>query len=154
MSPYLPPGVRRELCLPPDDLPAPDPDPTQAWTNATDPLDVSDDGAVVAQDALIIINQLNTLGPRALSGPRVGDYLDTNGDGFVSPIDALRVINAINDGTMRIPQAPASGAVTAVPEPSSVLADCLGLLLLYSTSRLPSGTWRHAFVVSPAPRLR
>lgn len=65
--------------------------------NLERPLDVTGDGQVVANDALVIINSLNAFGsvlvpPDSLGGP----YFDVDGDGIVAPNDALSVINYIN----------------------------------------------------------
>ena len=70
------------------------------WRNPENSLDVNEDQFVTPLDALLVINNLNARGPRALSDADVGlPYLDTNGDGFLSPIDALRVINGLNEST-------------------------------------------------------
>jgi hypothetical protein len=51
-------------------------------------------------DALLIINELNALGPRlfdqATPGTRPGPFLDVSGDGQLTPLDALLVINQLN----------------------------------------------------------
>jgi hypothetical protein len=70
------------------------------WHNAKLPLDVTDDGNIVAADALSVINYINAFraGPvpaGALIGP---EYYDTSADNFVAPNDALFVINFINAG--------------------------------------------------------
>src|ERR1051325_8729229 len=68
------------------------------WRNPVDALDVNGDGIVVPPDALVIINDLDSHGPRAL--PTQHDpsapFLDATGDQFVGPLDALRVINHLN----------------------------------------------------------
>jgi hypothetical protein len=64
-------------------------------TNALNVLDVDNDGVVSAQDALIIINQLNgTAQSASADAPR---YIDVDGDGALTAMDALRVINFINN---------------------------------------------------------
>jgi hypothetical protein len=66
------------------------------WQNPTKPFDVNNDGAVSPIDALLIINDLNSKGARALTvADASSPFIDVNGDGNVSPIDALQVINAI-----------------------------------------------------------
>jgi hypothetical protein len=87
------------------------------WNGAM-PEDVNNDRYVSPIDALLIINELNTGGSRALMGglvppgtvPDDGEhegegeggndpgqaYYDVNNDGYVSPIDSLLVINALN----------------------------------------------------------
>ncbi|MCA9212008.1 MAG: S8 family serine peptidase [Planctomycetales bacterium] len=74
--------------------------PVRAFTN-TEPLDANNDGSISPIDALVVINDLNTIGARALSVfadaallPK--SFVDVNGDNAVSPIDALMVINRLN----------------------------------------------------------
>ncbi len=62
-----------------------------AWNNLRNVLDVNDDGFITAIDALLIINELNSLGARSLiendmSGFR--RFIDVNDDGFVTALDA------------------------------------------------------------------
>jgi sugar lactone lactonase YvrE len=70
------------------------------WQNQRHPLDVNNDSRVEPVDVLVLVNDLNSLGPRRL--PIITDdvypppYLDTNGDWAVAPIDALLIINFIN----------------------------------------------------------
>jgi hypothetical protein len=71
------------------------------WQNAANPADVDGLGGVFPLDALVVINDLNANGPRALPIPpptadRPPPYLDVSGDDHVSPIDALIVINTLN----------------------------------------------------------
>ncbi len=73
-------------------------EPTFSWTNATNKLDVNNDTHVSPIDALLVVNELNTLGGHALptlTQPPTA-YLDTTEDGFVSPLDALLVINELS----------------------------------------------------------
>ena len=56
-------------------------------------LDVNGDGMLTPQDALIIINHLNSIGPSSAVGY---ERLDVNGDKAISPKDVLMVINALN----------------------------------------------------------
>ena len=122
-------GGSAGITLPPaSGMEEPQLDPTQSWTNPSDALDVNNDGFVAPQDAMILINDINGLGARPLTGPSLGNYLDTDGDGYLAPIDALRVINAVN--AERSPQAPLGFSVTAVPEPSTWV---LLLLMLVMT---------------------
>ena len=70
---------------------------TSSWQNAIDPLDVDGNRYITPLDALLIINELNGVGPRLLTGSApVGRYLDVNGDDWVTPMDALVVINRLN----------------------------------------------------------
>lgn len=69
------------------------------WQNLVNNLDVNDDGFITPLDALIVINDLNSLGPRLLPDPIPPEpefYIDVNGDGLVTPLDALIVINYLN----------------------------------------------------------
>jgi len=71
-----------------------------AWHHVVNRFDVNADDNVVPLDALIVINDLNTLGARSLPVPTSEllppPYLDVNGDGSISSIDALQVINELN----------------------------------------------------------
>ncbi len=68
-----------------------------SWTNPVESLDVNDDGLISPIDALIVINELNTVGPRQLDPPGAGEapppFVDTSGDGYASPIDALLILD-------------------------------------------------------------
>jgi hypothetical protein len=75
--------------------------------NPQRPQDVNGDGHVSPLDALIVINELNQGGPRAIAGSAAPEgeqsqstndsyFYDVNNDGFVSPLDALIVINTLN----------------------------------------------------------
>lgn len=77
------------------------------WQNKINPLNVNptsykdnDEGSVTALDALLIINELNSVGSHkldsevSLGGP--DKYLDVNGDEFVAPVDVVLVINYLN----------------------------------------------------------
>ncbi len=71
------------------------------WQNEREPLDVNADGRISPQDALIVINYLNTGRTRDLpsSGLVPPPFIDVNGDRRVSPQDALLVINRLNQGS-------------------------------------------------------
>ena len=66
------------------------------YQNATEPLDVTNDGNVVANDVLRIFNKFNTDGPTELTGDVGSSYYDVNGDGFLTALDAIRVIRHLN----------------------------------------------------------
>ena len=68
------------------------------FQNTVEPNDVNGDTFVSPQDALVVINKLNSDGSLALPGPREEGtpYYDVNGDSFVSPNDVLQVINSLN----------------------------------------------------------
>lgn len=76
------------------------------WQNPANRRDVNTDGRVTPIDALIIINDLVTNGPRDLSTPTATPlastgtptgvrYLDVNGDNRVTPLDLLNVVNLL-----------------------------------------------------------
>ncbi|MCA9144501.1 MAG: hypothetical protein KDB05_17010, partial [Planctomycetales bacterium] len=75
------------------------------WQNPVRAHDVNHNGMISPLDALIIINRLNSDGPRNLIAPTSLEgltdffYLDANGDHSVSPIDVLVIINLLNDRT-------------------------------------------------------
>jgi uncharacterized delta-60 repeat protein len=75
-----------------------DPVVVDAWKNPANPLDVNGDGEVAPIDSLIIINQLNSVGPGTLTGApgNPAYYYDTNGDGLLTSLDSLLVLNALN----------------------------------------------------------
>lgn len=87
-----------------------------SWTNPDKPLDVNDDTFISPIDALLVINELNSVaGPRQLTPPTAGrvppPYIDASQDGYVTSIDALLVLNHLN--------APPAGAVAARPVAAS-----------------------------------
>ena len=72
------------------------------WHNPKLASDVNGDGFVVAADALQVINELNTSGPRQLAAAE-GEtalvdvaFLDVNNDNNLSSVDALQVVNGLN----------------------------------------------------------
>ncbi len=101
--------------------------PSAGWQNLAEPADVNDDSFITPLDALLIINDLNTNGPRTLSQTVVTPppYLDVNGDGFLSPLDALVVINHLNT----VSQANASTSTHAEGEPSEEDSDVAAAVL-------------------------
>ncbi|MFP6618021.1 MAG: dockerin type I domain-containing protein, partial [Pirellulaceae bacterium] len=75
------------------------------WHNYVRATDVNHDGVTTPVDALVVINELNTGGPRNLalsdSGSPEGEttgrhFLDTNGDNHLTAADALGVIDVLN----------------------------------------------------------
>jgi hypothetical protein len=92
-------------------------EPTSPWTNPVDPLDVDNDTFVSPLDALLILNELNSVGARQIEPPSGSNgpppYIDTTGDGFVSPLDSLLVINRLNEINV------VQGPVDAVPASSN-----------------------------------
>lgn len=90
-----------------------------SWTNPDKPLDVNDDTFVSSIDALLVINELNSVaGPRQLTPPTAGrvppPYVDSSQDGYVTSIDALLVLNYLNTQP--------AAAVAARPVAASPLA--------------------------------
>jgi uncharacterized secreted protein with C-terminal beta-propeller domain len=74
------------------------------WQNPADKFDVNDDSDIAPNDALLIINELKSVGSRALPqsvvrqvGANREHFVDVNADGQLSPIDALLVINRLNE---------------------------------------------------------
>jgi hypothetical protein len=92
-----------------------------AWQNQANWFDVNRSGTVSALDALLLINELQTVGEHSFVGnPSSTDLLlDVNGDGTFARIDALGVINGLLNGTAN-PSGSASSSGSAVPEPSTV----------------------------------
>ncbi len=71
--------------------------PVSGENAVTGHRDVNADGFITPIDALLIINFLNTTGPRSVVGlPAPPPYRDVNGDNFISAVDALLVINYLN----------------------------------------------------------
>lgn len=68
------------------------------WQNQTLNEDVDNGGTVDPLDVLILINEINRNGSRALDGSGITSppYYDVNGDRTIAPIDVLQVINYIN----------------------------------------------------------
>jgi subtilisin-like proprotein convertase family protein len=77
-------------------------------TNVLNSLDVNNDGVVSAQDALIIINQLNGMAQSASADE--AQYVDVDGDGVLTPMDVLAVINSINNSNAQSNSQPLADA--------------------------------------------
>jgi hypothetical protein len=72
------------------------------WQNDLNPLHVDDDAQISPNDALMVINWLNTGGAEDLPSPldtlhKPHAHIDTTGDNRISPLDALLVINWLNN---------------------------------------------------------
>jgi hypothetical protein len=102
------------------------------WRNAPVPEDVNNDGTVTAEDALILINDINARSARVLpavipAGETVPPFLDVNGDGQLSASDVLAVINYLNthipggegESAAETPAASRVGVARAAPIPSA-----------------------------------
>lgn len=73
---------------------------TSDHCNPWRPLDADKNISINSIDALVIINDLNRNGARALGNEPVGSfYLDTDDNNFVNAIDVLVVINYLNNLT-------------------------------------------------------
>jgi subtilisin-like proprotein convertase family protein/Ca2+-binding EF-hand superfamily protein len=70
---------------------------SNSQTNILNAYDVNNDGVVSAQDALLIINQLNGVSQATSTDDVQAHFVDVDGDGVLTPMDVLRVINAINN---------------------------------------------------------
>lgn len=92
-----------------------------AFTNPDNRFDVDNNGFVTPRDALVLINDINSLGARSLESSAAavssGYFLDVSNDGNLSAIDVLQVINEINRAVADPPAASvAAAAVDAVFE--------------------------------------
>ena len=69
-----------------------------SWHNETMPLDASNDGALSAVDALLVINYLNQANSAAIPPETTPSFglVDSTNDGFVTALDALVIINELN----------------------------------------------------------
>ncbi len=105
------------------------------WHNAREPLDVNDDGLITPNDALQIINEINSRGARSLLDSNIPykPYVDVNGDNLVTPNDVLRVINYLNSHTF-------AGSGGGEGEPSVVdrSADQMPSVVDRSADQMPS----------------
>ena len=67
------------------------------WQNRVEPLDVNNDGNVVPNDALRIINRLNGEGAGELPAQLEGSsFLDVTGENVVSARDVLQIVRHLN----------------------------------------------------------
>ena len=112
------------------------------WHNADRPLDVNDDNFIVAFDALLVINELNSpqvsdpvtgLLPNPPLPPNVPEtmgYFDVDGDGYISPLDALLIINDLNQAKRTFRAVIAEGEVAVADESLSGLQALDGVAAL------------------------
>jgi hypothetical protein len=122
----------------------------RSWHNVLNPEDVNNDFAVVPQDVLVVINELNVSGFRSLRDPPLLSQLpalhfDTNNDGELTPFDALVIINRINSeaGERESPLAAALPAGSMLASPQDLIGRIPAVANLAAAS--PS--------VPPAPSL-
>ncbi|MFN6161023.1 MAG: dockerin type I domain-containing protein [Planctomycetota bacterium] len=68
------------------------------WQNQSRRHDTNNDGLVDLFDVLIVINEINRTGSRALNANDAvpPPFLDVDGNRILDPIDALVIINFIN----------------------------------------------------------
>lgn len=103
----------------PNDLTTVDAGLWRTWQNPRNPLDINGDGKVFPLDVLLLINDLNARGSRALPIPpspsAMPPYLDASGDGVVGPQDALIVINYLNKSSAAGGEGEAAGTWFAAP---------------------------------------
>jgi hypothetical protein len=81
------------------------------WHNPLNRFDVDGDTYIRPIDAVLVINELNVTGPRALPIPTNGvppPYLDVSGDELLTPLDAIQLINYLNSGGQAEGEAPAA----------------------------------------------
>jgi len=86
------------------------------WQNREEPYDVSNDGFVVPNDVLRVINRINGAGAGDLGMPTgaVQNYYDVTGDNFVTSLDALRIIRHLNRFSFGAAEPPEANTVDAV----------------------------------------
>ena len=108
--------------------------------NAHNPMDVNEDTAVSAIDALTVINVINASGSRPLMGrtPVRGQMVDTNMDGSLSAIDALGVINYLN--AFLSSRVPSRSVTVAGGEGEGEASSAGNDLALLSTTDSPSAS--------------
>lgn len=84
-------------------------------TNLDDAADVNGDGRVSAIDALILVNQVNLTGPRALGlGVLGGPFLDVNQDFHLTASDVLEVVSRVNRDAAGAAEGEAAGGTAYV----------------------------------------
>lgn len=70
------------------------------WMNASNALDVNDDGRVQALDVLLLVNKINAEGNIKLPPPTGTElpefFYDCSGDGLISPLDVIHIVNHLN----------------------------------------------------------
>ena len=68
------------------------------WRNPVDSLDVNNDFVISPLDVLVVINDLNARGARALPPIRnpTEPFLDATGNQSIDPLDVLTIINYLN----------------------------------------------------------
>ncbi|HEY2415095.1 MAG TPA: RHS repeat-associated core domain-containing protein [Pirellulaceae bacterium] len=72
------------------------------FTNSFNPYDVTNDGFVVAEDVVTVINYINAhgSGPLPDTNNSTQKFVDVDGDASVTATDVITIINAINSGNL------------------------------------------------------
>ena len=75
-------------------------DTQKPWTNASNPLDVNNDGFVHPLDVLLVVNKINSEGNVQLAAPTGSELptilYDCSGDNLISPLDVVQIVNFLN----------------------------------------------------------
>lgn len=104
-----------------DTLIVEDDDLTSPWQNPVDAMDVDDNNEIDVVDAVIVINELLTFGPRSLAGASGSPppYLDIDGDLDLDVVDAVILINFLLGNPSPAPAAAPVERTVEVPNTSS-----------------------------------
>jgi hypothetical protein len=91
------------------------------WQNQLHPCDVTGDGLITPQDALVLINEVNIHGGGSLAAGSADitdppPFLDPSGDGELTPFDVLFVTNYLN----AFGSGPAASPSAAEGEPAAL----------------------------------
>ncbi|MEO8493501.1 MAG: dockerin type I domain-containing protein [Planctomycetota bacterium] len=122
------------------------------WQNQTNRFDVNNDGSVSPLDALVVINELNAKGARALTGTDPSSpFIDVNGDGNLSPLDALQVINQIEAAQSEGEAAPFAqpAAIVATAAPLAAEGEFVPAIALQDDLQLAQRSSRSDNVTQP-----
>jgi hypothetical protein len=119
------------------------------WSNPLNPFDANGNGTLEPHDVLVLIDELNRNGSRALSTPPSvlpSLYMDVNRDALFSPADVLGVIDAVNRASQQsLAGGDLSGGLlsyfegselASVPEPSGFAITSIGFGLWLTLRRL------------------
>jgi hypothetical protein len=112
-----------------------------SWHNGELPCDVDRSGTVAAVDALIIINELNQNGARALVSPQSEQFLfDTNNDQLLTPsmLSAVSLPVICRDSPMHRRAHRKKRPPRELPIPSLQHSIPIANSKLYGTPRWPS----------------
>lgn len=95
-----------------------------SWQNITNVYDVDNDGATLIKDALALVEEMTTIGPRVLptlasDAPLPTKFLDVSGDGKLTARDLLLVIEELAHLTSGVSGEAHSANLAASGEPAS-----------------------------------